>query len=65
MELDKNYRKSRIKLNLKYIIADQGWNYLKSIENQRLDNLKCIANQGWHQIKSIENQRQQIKVGIR
>ena len=48
MALDKKYRKSKI--------ANQGWNQIKSIENQVLDNLKCIANQGWNQIKRIENQ---------
>ena len=36
MELDKNYRKSRIRLNLKYI-PNQGWNQIKIIENQGLN----------------------------
>ena len=36
MELDKKYRKSRVRLNLKYI-ANQGWSQIKSMENQGLD----------------------------
>ena len=54
MELEKNYRKSKIRLNLKYIsrmALDK--NYRKS--RIRL-NLKYIPNQGWNQIKIIENQ---------